>query len=59
MQLSMMSMTVLLHEGLNALYEGSDWQLPLSLQNALFFILVGITLTITIQYIMCLYLMLL
>jgi len=40
---------VLLQEGLDALYAWSDlWQLPLSLQNALFHILVGITLSITI-----------
>jgi len=42
--------SVLLQEGLDALYAWSDlWQLPHSLQNALFYILVGITLTITIQ----------
>jgi len=42
--------SVLLQERLDALYAWSDlWQLPLSLQNALFYILVGLTLTITIQ----------
>jgi len=42
--------SVLLQEGLDALNAWSDlWQLPLSLQNALFYILVEITLTITIQ----------
>jgi len=42
--------SVLMQEGLDALYAWSDLrQLPLSLQNALFYILVGITLTIIIQ----------
>jgi len=42
--------SVLLQEELDALYTWSDlWQLHLSLQNSLFYILVGITLSITIQ----------
>jgi len=42
--------SVLLQEGLDELYAWSDlWQLPLSLQKCTIYILVGITLTITIQ----------